>query len=251
MIYAQNYKHGCYHSAILSHEEDLVCLVFDPDKVHDSSSSLSTFLARYEKEGWKPPAPKLKKTAWTWTSDEEKETNRLSIPDIGYITKSKTFCSSSETEPEQPVSRPRRVRKRKTKKVEKKEEKVEKREAKILTVSVGCMTDKIKPLESAERVSVNCAEANKASDVQREKNIFKERLSFELANISFKEKKKEKLIENGVTKAAKYGLVAMGVDLKKKEKADENGVAKAVKYGLVAMGVGLGGYFIYKACTRN
>ncbi|XP_028513190.1 GATOR complex protein WDR59 [Exaiptasia diaphana] len=232
MIYSQ---HG-FHSEISSHSED--CLVFDPDKIHDSSSSLSTFLARYEKEGWTPPAPKLKKTAWTWTSDEEKESNRLalSIPDIGYITKSKTCCSSSETESEQQVPRPRRVRKRKTNK------EVEKKEEKLLMVSVGCMTDKIKsPLHNIEKR--NEIDVNKASDRKRanshvnkassslrslKKGSFKERLSFDLANISFKEKKKEK-------------------------KLDESGITgtKAVKYGLVAMGVGLGGYLIYKACTRN
>ena len=114
MVYAKNFHPDEYNSFVSSGDEN--CVVFDPDNIRDSSTSLSAFLERYEREDWTPPVRKLRKTPWVWTSDEDNDTNShgASMPDIGYITKSKTFCSS-DSESDSAVSRPRRlVKKRKT-----------------------------------------------------------------------------------------------------------------------------------------
>lgn len=98
---------------------------------------------------------------------------------------------------------------------------------------------------------------------------------------STKQDKQEKTVDSGFTssEAVKYGIsisipvtlpcqpsevcpkvsvaedvkVSTEQDLEKQEKPVDSGFtsSRAVKYGLVAMGVGMGGYIIYKLCTRN
>jgi hypothetical protein len=52
---------------------DSESVVFDPDNLHWSSSSLSTYLDECKKDGWPPSTQKPRSHTWVWTSDEDTE----------------------------------------------------------------------------------------------------------------------------------------------------------------------------------
>ena len=101
MIYAKNFDIDQLPKNHSTNDEE--CVVFNPDSIHESSTNLSDFLEHYQREDWTPKRPQtLRKTAWLWTDDEnDMDTNgglQISLPDIGYLTKSRTLSSDSESD---------------------------------------------------------------------------------------------------------------------------------------------------------
>lgn len=209
-------------------------ITYEPKQMYHNRASPSASKARNQRKDCEPPVRAFKKTVWEWTSDEDDDNNEESMPDIGYMTMSKT-CSSSESRPDINV-RPRQVRKPK---VNSKDDDDEQRY--IRCIPVECKTEKIKARDNGQRrvVGVHNARVTSSLNVKVIAPVSPPRLALCLPQ---KTPSKQSFGED-------FSTTKQGQE--KQDKPVESGFTKAVKYGLAAVSVGLGGYIVYKICTRK
>ena len=107
-----------YSKSLLAQDQDTCCwstsesdaVVYDPENLHWSSSSLSDYLDEVNQHGNQIPRPSTNKPTrhtWVWTSDEDSQDESyddgVSGNDAGYMTETTTDSDSSSDENDESV----------------------------------------------------------------------------------------------------------------------------------------------------